>query len=263
LTADIFKAICRDLDIGSRYRQHLTQTLGFDNASVALPLRETVIASLKAGLDAAAHIALARKEIAADSHALIQTLLQRDGPLKLGRQTVDLYTLDLLGTRLTGILVIAPTQLDARPNRILVYIPEDPHHPLKEYPSSHAFINELTGQLRDRTPPTDASRPSYQQFFSQFVAHKERGRFFSQLNTLLSTVRWHAKPAGDNRPNWRPDPVEAPNLQFRTQAMRDDTQNRINDPNQNNLWHYLYRVKLNHLHLHLLEKRIYCQHLRY
>lgn len=247
LTADIFKAICRDLDIGSRYRQHLTQTLGFDNASVALPLRETVIASLKAGLDAAAHIALARKEIAADSHALIQTLLQRDGPLKLGRQTVDLYTLDLLGTRLTGILVIAPTQLDARPNRILVYIPEDPHHPLKEYPSSHAFINELTGQLRDRTPPTDASRPSYQQFFSQFVAHKERGRFFSQLNTLLSTVRWHAKPAGDNRPNWRPDPVEAPNLQFRTQAMRDDTQNRINDPNQNNLWHYLYRVKLNQL----------------
>lgn len=120
LTADIFKAICRDLDIGSRYRQHLTQTLGFDNASVALPLRETIIASLKAGLDAAAHIALARKEIAADSHALIQTLLQRDGPLKLGRQTVDLYTLDLLGTRLTGILVIAPTQLDARPNRILV-----------------------------------------------------------------------------------------------------------------------------------------------
>ena len=245
LTAETFKALCRKLDIGARYQQHLTTVLGFDNASVAVVLRQTLITNLKAALNSAAHMALARKDIATDSHALIQTLLRRDGALQLAGQTVDLYTLDLLGTRLTGILVIAPIQLDARPNRILVYIPEDPAHPLKEYPSSQAFIKELTGQLRDRTPPADLSRPSYQQFFSRFVAHKERGRFFSQLNTLLATVRWHAKTPGDSRPNWRPDPVEAPNLQFRTQAIRDDTQNRINDPHQNNLWHYLYRAKLN------------------
>lgn len=247
LTAETFKALCRNLDIGARYQQHLTTTLGFDNASVAVVLRQTLIANLKAALNSAAHMALARKDIGADSHALIQTLLRRDGPLQWAGQTVDLYTLDLLDTRLTGILVIAPIQLDASLNRILVYIPEDPAHPLKEYPSSRAFIQELTGQLRDRTPPGDLSRPSYQQFFSQFVAHQERGRFFYQLNNLLSTVRWHPRAPGDSRPNWRPDPVEAPNLQFRTQAIRDDTQNRINDPNQNNLWHYLYRAKLNQL----------------
>ena len=247
LSAETFKTLCRTLDIGARYQQHLRTTLGLDNASVAVALRHTLITNLKAALNSAAHMALARKDIAEDSHALIQTLLRRDGPLQLAGQTVDLYTLDLLGSRLTGILVIAPIQLDARPNRILVYIPEDPAHPLKEYPSSQAFIKELTGQLRDRTPPTDLLRPSYQQFFSRFVAHKERGSFFYQLNTLLATVRWHAKPPGDNRPSWRPDPVEAPNLQFRTQAIRDDTQNRINDPHQNNLWHYLHRAKLNQL----------------
>ena len=247
LTAETFKTLCRNLDLGARYRHHLAVALGFDNASVAVTLRHTLIAHLKAGLNSAAHMARARKDIAEDSHALIQTLLRREGPLQLAGQTVDLYTLDLLGTRLTGILIIAPIQVDARPNRILVYIPEDPAHPLKEYPSSQAFIKELTGQLRERTPPADSSRPSYQQFFSQFVAHTERGRFFNQLNTLLATVRWHAKTPGDSRPSWRPDPVEAPNLQFRTQAIRDDTQNRINDPDQNNLWHYLYRVKLNQL----------------
>ena len=247
LTADTFKTLCRTLDIGARYRQHLTTALGFDNASVAVVLRHTFIANLKAGLNSAAHMALARKDIAEDSYAVIQTLLRREGPLQLAGQTVDLYTLDLLGTRLTGILLIAPVQLGAQPNRLLVYIPEDPAHPLKEYPSSQAFIKELTGQLRDRTPPADASRPSYQQFFSRFVAHQERGRFFSQLNNLLSTVRWHPRVPGDSRPNWRPEPVEAPNLQFRPQAIRDDTPNRINDPNQNNLWHYLYRTKLNQL----------------
>ena len=247
LTADAFKNICRHLDIGTRYRQHLTTTLGFDNAAVALPLREKIIASLKAGLNAAAHIARARKDIAEDSYALIQTLLQTEGPLQLGGQPVDVFTLDLLETRLTGILVIAPTQQGTSAQRILVYIPEDPAHPLKEYSSSQAFVKELTGQLREQLPPADASRPSYQQFFSQFVAHRERGRFFNQLNTLLATVRWHPKAPGDNRPSWRPDPVDAPNLQFRPQAIRADTANRANDPNQNNLWHYLYRVKLNKL----------------
>ena len=247
LTADGFKTLCRKLDIGARYRQHLTAALGFDNAYVALPLREKIIASLKASLNAASHIALARNDITQDSHAFVQTLLQREGPLQLGRQTVDLFTLNLLDTRLTGILVIAPTALDTTLQRILVYIPQDPAHPLKEYPSSLAFVKALTGQLREQQPPADASRPSYQQFFSQFVAHKERGRFFHQLNKLLATVRWHPKAPGDSRPNWRPEPVEAPNLQFRTLAIRDDTANRINDPNQNNLWHYLYRVKLDKL----------------
>ena len=247
LTADIFKILCRNLDIGARYRQHLTQVLGFDNASVALPLREKIIAALKAGLNSAAHIARARNDISADSHTLIQALLQGDGPLQLGGQTVDLYSLNLLDTRLTGILVIAPTRLDTAPHRILVYIPEDPAHPLKEYPSSLAFVKALTGQLREQLQPEDASRPSYQQFFSQFVAHKERGRFFYQLNKLLASVRWHPRAPGDSRPNWHPEPVEAPNLQFRTLAIRDDTANRINDPNQNNLWHYLYRGKLDKL----------------
>nr|WP_314566792.1 DUF6543 domain-containing protein [uncultured Pseudomonas sp.] len=247
LTAETFKTLCRHLDIGARYLQHIKTQLGFDNAALASELRTNVIDNLKAALNSAAHIAQARKDIAEDSYAFIQTLLQRDGPLQLGGQAVDLYTLNLLDTRLTGILVIAPTRTDAGTSRILVYIPEDPAHPLKEYASSQAFIKELTGQLRDHTPTTGSSRPSYQQFFSQFVAHEQRGRFFYELNNLLSTVRWHPQAHGDSRPNWRPDPVETPNLRFSTLAMRDDTPNRISDPQQNTLWHYLYRVKLNKL----------------
>ncbi|MGB3123682.1 MAG: DUF6543 domain-containing protein [Pseudomonas sp.] len=247
LTADTFKTLCRHLNIGARYLQHLKAALGFDNPSVAIPLQQAIIGHLKAGLNSAAQLALARKDIGEDSYTLIQTLLQRDGPLQLGGETVDFYTLDLLDTRLTGILVIAPVRLDATAHRLLVYIPEDPAHPLKEYASAQAFIKELTGRLRDRTPGTETATPSYQQFFSQFVAHDQRGRFFYELNSRLSIVRWHEKEPGDNRPSWRPDPVEVPKLRFQTLAIRDDTPNRIKDPYQNNLWHYLYRVKLNKL----------------
>jgi len=245
LTADHFKTVCRNLDIGARYVQNLTLTVGFGNASVATSFRQKVIHNLKAALNSAAHVALAKKDITEDSYTLIQSLLQRDGPLQLGGQTMDVYALSLLDTRLLGIFIIAPARLDAALHKILVYIPDDPAHPIKDYSSAPAFVKELTGQLRDRTPSDDPSRRSYQQFFSQFVAHQERGRFFYQLNQLLSTVRWHDREPGDSRPNWRPEPVETPNLQFRTLAVRDDIQNRGDDPGQDNLWHYLYRVKLN------------------
>lgn len=247
LTAETFKALCRDLDIGAQYLRHVTVALGYNSASVASSLREKVIDNLKAGLSSAAHMALARKDIAEDSYALIQSLLQKEGPLELGGQALDLYTLDLLDTRLTGIVVIAPEPIDAGPRRMLVYIPEDPAHPLKEYAYSHAFIRELTSQLRNQAPEADSMSTSYQQFFSQFVTHEQRGVFFSQLNALLSTIRWHGRAQGDNRPSWRPGPVEAPDLRFRISAIRDDTQNRDADPNQNSLWHYLYRVKRNKL----------------
>jgi hypothetical protein len=245
LTADAFKAVCRKLDIGAKYQQHLKTQLGFDDATLASELRFRIIDNLQAGLNSAAHIALAKNDISQDTYTFIQDLLQRDGPLRLGGQSVDLYTLDLLDTRLTGILVIAPPRTDTRIGTIVVHVPDDPAHPLKEYASSREFIKELTGQLRERTPAADSSNISYQQFFSQFVAHEQRGRFFYELNNLLATVRWHARESGDSRPHWRPDPVEAPNLRFRTQLMRDDTQNRISEPLQNNLWHYLYRAKLN------------------
>ncbi len=245
LTANAFKAICRELDIGARYLRHITTQLGFDNDALARQLRASIIDNLKAGLNSAAHMALARKDISQDAYTLIQNLLQRDGPLSLGGQQVDLYTLDLLDTRLTGILVVAPTRTDAGIGRIVVHVPDDPAHPLKEYASSRDFVKELTGQLRDRTSTAGSSSISYQQFFSQFVAHEQRGRFFHELNNLLSTVRWHARERGDSRPNWRPDPVEAPNLRFRTLPLRDDTQNRVSDPLHNDLWHYLYQAKLN------------------
>lgn len=245
LTADAFKAVCRKLDIGAKYQQHLKTQLGFDDATLASELRFRIIDNLQAGLNSAAHIALVKNDISQDTYTFIQDLLQRDGPLRLGGQSVDLYTLDLLDTRLTGILVIAPPRTDTRIGTIVVHVPDDPAHPLKEYASSREFIKELTGQLRERTPAADSSSISYQQFFSQFVAHEQRGRFFYELNNLLATVRWHARESGDSRPHWRPDPVEAPNLRFRTQLMRDDTQNRISEPLQNNLWHYLYRAKLN------------------
>ncbi|MFD2884705.1 hypothetical protein ACFS4T_28200 [Pseudomonas lini] len=54
----------------------------------------------------------------------------------------------------------------------MAYVPHDPEHPLKRYPSSLEFMAELTRQLRDGT-----ATKSYQEYFSQFVPHQQRGHF--------------------------------------------------------------------------------------
>lgn len=75
LTADTFKTLCRNLDIGARYQQQLRTTLGFDNPPVADTLRHEVIDNLRAALNSAAHMALAKKHIAEDAYELIQSMV--------------------------------------------------------------------------------------------------------------------------------------------------------------------------------------------
>ncbi|SEN14630.1 Leucine rich repeat-containing protein [Pseudomonas sp. ok272] len=246
LSAEIFKTLCRDLDLGARYQRELHAALGLSAPTVEASLRHKVIASLKAGLDSAAHLALAQQDIGEDDYALIQAMLTgRPGPLTLGGQAIEFYTLDLLDTRLPGILIIATQTADWGTGRMLAYVPNDPHHPLKHYPSSLDFVQELTRQLRDEPPAPGESPVRYQQFFSQFVAQQQRGAFFAELNSLLATVRWHPRDPTDNRPNWRAQPVETPNLRLKVAPVREDSANRSSDPGQHDLWHYLYRVKHN------------------
>lgn len=242
LTADTFKTLCRNLDIGARYQQQLRASLGFDNPSVADALRHEVIDNLRAALDSAAHMALAKKHIAEDAYELIQSMVTgTPGLLMLDAKPIEFYTLELLDTRLAGILIITSQMADWRGGRMLVYVPHDPEHPLKEYASSLDFVIELTRQLRDKTPTPGSPHLSYQQFFSQFVPHQQRGRFFNQLNNMLSPVRWNPREPGDSSPNWRETPVQAPNLQFRTHFVRDDVTSYTSE----DLWRYLYQDKLN------------------
>lgn len=259
LTAETFKALCRTLDIGARYQQQLRTTFGLDNPQVAERLRVTLVNQQKAALNSAAHLALANRHISDETYALVQSMLAGRPNLRWNGQPVDFYTLNILDTRVIGPWIIAPRQPDppsplqtvieslaghtAAVVKILVYIPEDPDHPLKEYDSSAAFVKELILQLR--SPEPGASRPSYQPFFSQFIEHEQRGRFFGQLNNLLQTVRWHPSQPGDSRPNWRETPVETPNLRVSVLATRNDTANRAAVPASDDLWNYLCRVKLN------------------
>ncbi|MBL0794160.1 MULTISPECIES: NEL-type E3 ubiquitin ligase domain-containing protein [Pseudomonas] len=228
-----FQTLCRELDIGAQYRAHLETFLLNKEPVAETYLRTRVEQSQQAALKAAARMAQIKKDIGPDAYVLIRELLLGRQNLVLDGQAMCVCDLGLMDLTLTGILIIRPDPAQAQHSRkMIAYVPHDPDHPLKEYASTLAFMDELTRQLRaNRTLPS--SGISYRQFFSQFVDQEQRGHFFAGLEQRLTYVKWYAREPGDPRPSWRETPVEKPQLQFSAPP--------ITAP----LWTYLYQQRLN------------------
>ena len=96
---------------------------------------------------------------------------------------------------------------------LIAYIPDDPDHPLKQYASFTDFMKALTSQLRS---------PDYQQFFSRFVPHKDKGHFFARVNERFTTFTWKQREPLDMGPWWRETAVENPNAEPITNVIEGD-----------------------------------------
>ncbi|VVO84601.1 hypothetical protein PS874_01851 [Pseudomonas fluorescens] len=235
MTISQFQALCRELDIGALYKKHLESFLlpGEPVAEAVIKLRVTE--SQKDALIVAAQLALTLEDIQYDAYKLMLSLAQDEAPeLLLNGRKMLCCDLSLMETRLTGILLLTPAVKDSRGiQRLIAYVPHDPDHPLKEYDSTKAFMDELSRQLREDKVGA-SSKQRYRQFFSQFVDQQQRGHFFADLDQRLVTVRWHEQEdTTDQRPTWREDPVSSPHLQF--QAL----------PVSRDYWTHAYRQKLN------------------
>jgi len=225
MTVAAFARLCRDLDIGARYNTYLKDNLGLTNAVAGAVLKAKVIGSHKTALKAALQMAHLRKDIPEDAYHSILRLTEGRSGARLNGKPLYGHDLSIMSSSLTGIVIFATSLERAhKGTRIIAYIPDDPEHPLKEYPNTLAFMNELTRKLHT---------PAYQTFFSRFVEHKERGHFFADLNHRLQHVTWHQHTRGDPLPSWRETPVDRPNLRFSMTPFSAD------------LWNHLYQRQLN------------------
>ncbi|ALI00063.1 hypothetical protein C1Y08_01760 [Pseudomonas sp. FW306-02-F02-AA] len=220
-----FTRLCRELDIGGQYSAYLNDNLGVTNPLVDAVLKPSVRNAQHAALKSALHQGLLRQNIEnATCDAILGFLEGRPG-MKLDGEPLHCHDLTMMSSALTGIVIFAPNlERSRQATRIVVYLPEDPEHPVKQYPDTLAFMTELTRKLRS---------PDYQRFFSQFVDHQERGHFFADLNRRLSVVTWHQHQHGDPLPSWRETPIDKPNLRFSLNPINAD------------LWAHLYQRQLN------------------
>ncbi|WP_426202798.1 dermonecrotic toxin domain-containing protein [Pseudomonas sp. TWP3-1] len=227
-----FAALCRDMDVGARYKTYLEQSLALSTPVAAAVLRHKVDTAQKAALRTALSMARITGDISDASRRSIEDFLDGKSNVQMSGRPLRCHDLSVLANdhtvaavALTGIVIFAadPEQARAAVN-VVAYVPEDPEHPIKEYSSTAAMEQELIRQLRLK---------DYQRFFSRFVAHEQRGHFFTQLNQRLSQVKYHPPQAGSQLPPWREAPVEKPNLQFTVTPIGGE------------LWEHLYQRKLN------------------
>ncbi|WP_158960998.1 dermonecrotic toxin domain-containing protein [Pseudomonas sp. PB106] len=222
MTIKQFMTLCRELDIGRQYQAHVKQILKPIGVLDRLELKTKLIANEKAMFENAAAMALAKGDISDNAYAVVTGLLAGNTGLTLLGKVTECCNLSLLGTTLTGIVVFGPVAQQATGNDpIVVYVPHDPEHPFKQYDSWKAFVRELARQLRENTI-APSSQISYRQFFSQFVDQQQRGHFFAGLQARLTTLAFHRDVEPDQRPAWRDDPVEQPDLQFVRTAFTGD-----------------------------------------
>lgn len=228
-----FQTLCRELDIGARYTQYLEERLLPSDGLAQSFLKLKVVESEKASFKAAAQQAVMTGDIDSDARDLILKMLDGQRNLTRHGRVMRFAELSILNSRLTGIVLITPNLDRAREVvPIFAYVPQDPEHPLKEYPSTVDFMNELTRQLRDNDA-ISSSAMTYRQYFSRFVDQHERGHFFGGLQQRLFEVKWHQKEPLDQGPSWREVPVTIPNLHFSAAPITGE------------LWEHLYQQKLN------------------
>ncbi|MFJ7108993.1 NEL-type E3 ubiquitin ligase domain-containing protein [Pseudomonas sp. NPDC098740] len=190
LTVERFTTLCRTLDIGQKYQDHLTSILKPDEPGAEAVLSTTYIACQKAALHSAANIALVKKDIDQNDYKIILSAIAGDQKIMNGNTPVWFWEPRVMGRRLTGCLAFSTIKKYTYGiDEIILYIPHDPEHPLKKYRDVKAMEEQWTRRLL--APDTSAEnidgRPTrYQQFLSQFIDYKDRPDFFNRFTQKVA-----------------------------------------------------------------------------
>ncbi|CRM65332.1 NEL-type E3 ubiquitin ligase domain-containing protein [Pseudomonas sp. 44 R 15] len=187
LAPHAFARLCRTLDLGEQYQQHLKAIVqpedGAERDALEKQLEEYHRQSLALGSE------IARRQytgsltngrtgwgISDTAYRMLQQVVADPASATLDGKPVAFAALQVFGCTLVGPVLIGPNRLDSeRVERLVVYIPNDPQQPVKEYGSSADFMVDLRTRLHSA---------SYRRFFSSFVPQREQGVFFKQFDAL-------------------------------------------------------------------------------
>lgn len=177
-----FIALCRRLDLGGQYQQHLHHVLH----PVARPdvpgslgsddIKARIIEHARLALRVDCHIARLKGSI---DEAQYQTLLQVD----FSEPAQQVSTLQMLGCRLRGALLFR----SAGQTRCVVYLPGEADGAIQSYPSLEHFTQALRTKLRSEV---------YQRYFDRFIPERSKAAFFKRLHERLAPHVLHSVARG-------------------------------------------------------------------
>ncbi|MCR4539858.1 hypothetical protein NUV89_15775 [Pseudomonas sp. 18.1.10] len=182
LTVAQFTGLCRALDIGAQYQRYLNDFLHPADPVAEQVLRHKFSAARKADLAAAAELALLKKDIEPADYQMIVSVINGEIQPWMGQKQVWFNDLGLMKKRMTGCVAFVICEKYRYATELILYIPHDPHHPLKRFTQAQMqamFKQRFT--TRDTPDLGDGSPAAYPRFFSQFVDYADLPAYFGEL----------------------------------------------------------------------------------
>lgn len=186
ITPTAFAHMCRSLDLGGKYLAHVNSVL--KNKSV---VEQAFILKERCRFEVLSHIARMKDDISEEAYRVLLEVAKPDGravwrggPVQYCSAAL-FETKDDWGIALHGVLLIeshlAKHQAGVAPENddgpLVVYMPGEPRHPIKEYASVAAFLDYLRVSLNDA---------SYRVYFARFIDVKDYSAFFDKLHRTLN-----------------------------------------------------------------------------
>lgn len=176
LTVTQFTRLCRELDIGAKYQSYLKDFFKPDEGQA---LRLPFIDAQKTALRTAAELALLKKDILPADYSMILQVIDGATDPRMGDQQVWFRDLFMMKRRMTGCVLFIICEKYRYPESLILYIPNDPLHPLKRYTFEGMramFKQRFT--TRDAAQPRDGRPTPEQRQFSRFVAYADLPHYF-------------------------------------------------------------------------------------
>lgn len=185
LSFEAFARACRQLDLGGQYQARLKAMLqpkerpGTPPGHASRIIERLLEANWRLQMEIAIRTARLKGDLAQTSYRRLCPVFAATSDIAPVTGVVTPRQLFLLGRRITGVVTLEFRETAQGPvQAIIVWIPQDPHSPVTEYPSWEALYAVMARRLR---------RPHYRAFFSRFITQRDRPVFDATLARLLKT----------------------------------------------------------------------------
>ncbi|NBA96824.1 NEL-type E3 ubiquitin ligase domain-containing protein [Pseudomonas sp. R5(2019)] len=152
LAPEAFALMCRDLDIGRRYQEHLKSIFTPASKPAAVQVFSRLTAARRCALRVAAHAGYLKKQVGWSAYQMLLQVCDGDEVALYEGEAVICTELSLFGQALTGLALFKQSQM-LSPFRVpggkqVLYVPGDPIAELQEYDDHAAMLDGLNGRLK-------------------------------------------------------------------------------------------------------------------
>ena len=173
-----FASLCRRLDIGERYQQHLTTIFNPTSSTEKVKLDQLFIQHERHALILQADIALMKKDILASTHAALINYCKGHGDALFNGHTLTFESMALDTINFNSLIIAHAPTLEEDP-RCIVYIPGDPISCIKEY----ASLREAAADFKEKI-----KLDSYREFFIHLAPQSQKLELKKRLDSRIQDL---------------------------------------------------------------------------